>query len=298
MKKRLLSTLLALCMVLALLPVAALAADSDFVIENGVLVEYTGSGGAVTIPNGVTEIGDVAFAYCEGLTSITIPSSVTTIGGWAFMLSGLTSVIIPDGVTTLGVGAFASCESLTSVTIPTSVALINYAAFLDCNKLKDVYYNGSKGQWDQISIDAEENEPLFNAAIHYSSASSSGSGGAAPSGISVTVGGKAVAWTDAAPFIDANSRTMVPLRAVADAMNLTVNWDGGTREASFSNGSKTIYFPIDSNSARTSGGAAVQMDTAAVIANERTYAPIRYLAEYFGYTVGWDAATQTVGLTK
>ena len=38
--------------------------------------------------------------------------------------------------------------------------------------------------------------------------------------------------------------------------------------------------------------------TAAVISNERTYAPIRYLAEYFGYTVGWDGETQTVSLTK
>ena len=121
---------------------------------------------------------------------------------------------------------------------------------------------------------------------------------AAPSGISVTVGGTAVEWTDAAPFIDANSRTMVPLRAVADAMSLTVNWDGDAREASFSDGSKTIYFPIDSTSARTSDGGAVEMDTAAVIASERTYAPIRYLAEYFGYTVGWDGATQTVSLTK
>ena len=121
---------------------------------------------------------------------------------------------------------------------------------------------------------------------------------AASSGISVTVGGTAVEWTDAAPFIDANSRTMVPLRAVADAMSLTVNWDGDAREASFSDGSKTICFPIDSTSARTSDGGAVEMDTAAVIASERTYAPIRYLAEYFGYTVGWDGATQTVSLTK
>lgn len=115
-----------------------------------------------------------------------------------------------------------------------------------------------------------------------------------PSGISVTVNGMAVTWTDAAPFIDANSRTMVPLRAVADAMGLNVNWDGSAREATFTNGNKTIYFPIDSNTARTSNGGIVQMDTAAVIVNDRTYAPIRYLAEYFGYEVGWDAATRTV----
>ena len=121
---------------------------------------------------------------------------------------------------------------------------------------------------------------------------------AAPStpatGTSVTVNGKDVTWTDAEPFIDANSRTMVPLRAVADAMGLDVNWDGDNREASFTDGSKTIYFPIDVVIARTSDGGTITMDTAAIITDGRTYAPIRYLAEYFGYTVGWDADTHTV----
>jgi hypothetical protein len=44
----------------------------------------------------------------------------------------------------------------------------------------------------------------------------------AESGISVTVNDKAVSWTDAAPFLDSNNRTLCPLRAVADAMGLSV----------------------------------------------------------------------------
>ena len=117
------------------------------------------------------------------------------------------------------------------------------------------------------------------------------------SGITVTVNGEAVPWTDATPFIDDNDRTMVPLRAVADAMRLGVNWDENTREASFTGSGKTITFPIDSSTARTSDGETVTMDTAAVIVNDRTYAPIRYLAEYFGYGVDWDPATRTVTIT-
>jgi len=136
---------------------------------------------------------------------------------------------------------------------------------------------------------------------NYTGGSTGGSGGSGSTGgstaISVTVGGRAVQWTDAAPFIDANSRTMVPLRAVADALGLTVGWDAAAREASFSDGAKAIYFPIGSRTARTSGGGAIQMDTAAVIVNSRTYAPIRPLAEFFGYTVGWDGSTRTVALT-
>lgn len=116
--------------------------------------------------------------------------------------------------------------------------------------------------------------------------------------VKVLVDGRAVVWTDAEPFIDSNDRTMVPLRAVGEAMKLTVGWNSNTHEASFSGDGKTIYFPIDSSTAYTSDGGTVQMDTAAVIVNDRTYAPIRYLAEYFGFTVGWDGETQTVSITK
>ena len=51
----------------------------DFVIENGVLTKYTGSGGDVIIPEGVTKIGSRAFKNCANLTSITIPGSVKEI---------------------------------------------------------------------------------------------------------------------------------------------------------------------------------------------------------------------------
>ena len=112
--------------------------------------------------------------------------------------------------------------------------------------------------------------------------------------VSVTVGGKTVAFTDAIPFIDENSRTLVPLRAVGDAMGLTVGWDGTAREASFTDGTKTIWFPIGSNQARTSDGRTITMDTMAVIRGNRTFAPIRAMAEFFGFTVGWNSATRTV----
>jgi N-acetylmuramoyl-L-alanine amidase len=103
-----------------------------------------------------------------------------------------------------------------------------------------------------------------------------------------------VIWTDAEPYIDTNNRTMTPFRVVGDALGLTIAWDSATREASFSNGAKTIWFPIGSTTARTSEGQTVEMDTSAVIVNGRTYAPVRYLAEYFGYGVEWDKVTRTV----
>ena len=98
-----------------------------------------GVNGDVTIPNGVTNIGDEAFFRCYGLTSVTIPDSVTNIGDYAFAdCSGLTSVTIGNGVTSIGDRAFSDCSGLTSVTIPDSVTSIGDRAFSDCSGLTSV----------------------------------------------------------------------------------------------------------------------------------------------------------------
>ncbi len=115
--------------------------------------------------------------------------------------------------------------------------------------------------------------------------------------INVTINGKAVQLTDVKPFINADKRTMVPLRAVAEAMGLEVSWDPDAREAIFSDGDGAIYFPIESNRyhyVRGPFSGETTMNTTAVIVNDRTFTPIRYLAEYFGYSVDWDDGTYTV----
>lgn len=125
--------------------------------------------GSVTIPETVTGLGWESFGLCSGLTDVTIPASLTKIRYGTFNgCTGLTSVVIPEGVPMIDGIAFAGCTGLTSIVIPESVTKIEWGAFRDCSNLKDVYYVGSQRQWEQVQI-AEYNEPLLNAAIHFSS---------------------------------------------------------------------------------------------------------------------------------
>ena len=167
--KRFLGTLLCLCILLTLLPVNALAAETassgscgdnltwELDAEGTLTISGTGdmwgytwqektpwassysSIKEVILKNGVTSIGSDAFSGCSSLTSVTIPNSVTSIGPRAFAnCTGLTSITIPNSVTSIEVGVFVNCTGLMSITIPNSVTHIENYAFRGCSSLTSV----------------------------------------------------------------------------------------------------------------------------------------------------------------
>ena len=88
---------------------------------------------------GVTKVGDYAFAYNTNLTSIALPSTVTKIGQFGFYYcSGITSLTLPNAVTEIGSSAFRYCTGLTSMTIPANVVKIGSSVFNNCTNLTTV----------------------------------------------------------------------------------------------------------------------------------------------------------------
>ena len=94
---------------------------------------------SITLPEGLTSIGERAFYDCTGLTRITLPEGLTSIGEYAFSnCDKLTSITLPEGLTSIGDRAFENCYGLTSITLPSSLTSIGDYAFNGCSKLTEV----------------------------------------------------------------------------------------------------------------------------------------------------------------
>ena len=120
---------------------------------------------SLTIPDSVTSLGESAFSNCSGLISVTIPSGVTSIDDGTFAnCSSLPSVTIPDGVTSLGGQALFNCRSFTSVTIPASVTRIENNAFDSSSVLTDVYYHCQTPiRWFRESVKTTQKTQILRA---------------------------------------------------------------------------------------------------------------------------------------
>jgi thiosulfate/3-mercaptopyruvate sulfurtransferase len=84
-----------------------------------------------------------------------------------------------------------------------------------------------------------------------------------------------------APYIDANNRILAPVRVVAEQLGADVVWDENAQTVVINN---TIRIPIGADTITTADGT-VSIDTKAVIADGRTYIPLRAIVNALGYDI-------------
>ncbi len=116
-----------------------------------------------------------------------------------------------------------------------------------------------------------------------------------PEEISVTINGNQV-WFDQPPVIE-NDRTLVPLRAIFEALGATVDWNENTQTVTAVNGDVTISLTIGSDILYVNDSSVI-LDVPAQLQGGRTLVPVRAVAESFNCMVDWDELSQTVIITK
>lgn len=95
------------------------------------------------------------------------------------------------------------------------------------------------------------------------------------------------------PPIIKDDRTLVPLRAIFEAMGATVDWDEATHTVTSKRGSTTINLTIGSN-VLYKNGVETYLDVPAQLVSDNTMVPVRAIAEAFGADVNWDGDTKTI----
>lgn len=112
--------------------------------------------------------------------------------------------------------------------------------------------------------------------------------------ISLTLNGSTME-SDVPPYIDTNSRTIVPIRVIGTGLGHKVDWNGEKKEVRIQGAGTDIFLTVDSRQARVNG-RTVEMDTTAVIRDGRTMLPLRFVAENLGARVTFEPASKTVAI--
>lgn len=259
---------------------------------------------SVVLSEGITAVQPGMFANCKALTDVTIPSTVTELRGGAFEgCISLEKIILPTSLKLLDGGVFRNTR-LKELVVPYGTEIVghysDYSVFGDNPSLKSVYIPDTVKTMSQWNLNGSPNAIIYCSQDSYTAQKckewqfSYLTDKSVNSGITVLYNGTRISFHtyDQNPEL-IQSRTLVPLRAIFEAMDAEVEWDQATKTATSTRNGVTVSITIGANE-MYKNGEAIAVDVPAQILNNRTMIPVRVIAEAFGADVEWNASGRTV----
>ena len=244
------------------------------------------------IPSGTEVIAKSSFSENKFLKEVVSPNTVKTIDSGAFSdCESLENVTISDGTQKIRDYAFHFCKNLKTMHIPKSIEEIHTAfyAFYGCENLSDIYYMGSFYDWCKITngYNPAGNFDAYkkfsnNVTIHYED-------------VSVNFNGKFFDFDQPPVIID--GRTLVPVRAIFEALGMDVTWNDATNCVDAVGNGHDVHIQIGNYTANVNK-KVLELDVPAQIINGRTLVPVRFVCEVLGYSVRWDSLNKIVFIAK
>ena len=183
------------------------------------------------------------------------------------------------------VGAYVADQSNEDAKV--TVDIVNKGDVTDGKGYIKVYASKPTTADIVVAVQDDSNHGLYAGTLEYTA----GTGNmTAHHEVTMTIGAsqyvcdKQLFEMDAAPYVDSNWRTMVPIRALAEAFDAEVVYDNDDRTVTIEYNDKTIVMTVD-ESTYTIDGEEAEMDSEAVIKGDRTYVPVRFAAEAMGFKV-------------
>ena len=231
----------------------------------------------LTLPEGVKEIKEGAFNSATSIVRINLPKSLEKIKNSAFMnLPKLTAITIPQNVKSVGKWAFFGCTSLSGIYITGGVFEMGSYVFADIADEYTIFLeNKSSDEWIEKEYFEEENVLIYKSELF----------------IPVYMNDSQINF-DSAPVI-IEDRTLVPVRAIFEAMDVEVKWDEKERKVTAIKDDITVTIKIDEN-VMYKNGKEIIIDVPAAIINSRTYVPARAVSEAFDAKVIWNNTERAV----
>lgn len=114
----------------------------------------------------------------------------------------------------------------------------------------------------------------------------------AEASVQVNMNGQIVHFPDAQPYLNADQRTMVPVRFIAENLGAEVSWNGEKEIVTILLDTTEIVLEIGGSTALVNG-VEVAFDTAAILKDRRTFVPLRFVSETLDCKVKWDETNKT-----